>query len=309
MKNLNKKIIIVVTLLFTVMLSACGVKPAEAPKNDNKAAVSFPLTIKDSKGTEIKIEKEPEKVVSLAPNITEMIFALGKGDKLVGRTTYCDYPEEAKKVQEVGTLQKPNIEKIVELKPDLVIVSTHFKDEVGKKFEELGIKVIALYSDDKFDGVYDSINTLGKILNASSKAEEVVSGMKKKIETVEGKVKGKNTPSVYYVVGFGKGGDFTSTGETFIHQMITMAGGDNIAKDTQGWKYSKEKLIEKNPEIIILPEYFKAEFSSTEGYKDLNAVKNNKVFVIDNNLLDRQGPRAAQGVEELAKILHPEAFK
>ncbi|WP_040214299.1 ABC transporter substrate-binding protein [Clostridium polynesiense] len=309
MKRISKNLIITFSLIFTLLLSACGTKPAEAPKDNNKPAASYPLTIKDSRGTEIKIEKEPEKIVSVAPNITEMIFALGKGDKLVGRTTYCDFPEEAKKVQDIGTLQKPDIEKIVELKPDLVIASTHFKEDVAKKFQELGIKVVSLYSDDKFDGVYESMNTLGKILNASEKSDEVVKGIKEKVQKVNEKVKDKKAPSVYYVVGFGNGGDFTSTGETYIHQMITMAGGDNIAKDTTGWKYSKEKLIEKNPEIIILPEYFKAEFLTTEGYKDLNAVKNNKVFVIDNNLLDRQGPRLAEGVEALAKIIHPEEFK
>ncbi len=304
--------ILAMIMMFTFAACANNSKEDNSAKAPKEPAVTkYPYTAKDSKGKEVVIEKEPKKIISVAPSITELIYALGKGDELVGRTDYCDYPEEAKKVQSIGSLTDPNIEKIIELKPDVVIASTHFKEDVAKKLEDLGIKVVVLYNAADFNGAYDAINSLGQIVNAQDKANELVSSMKKRIQAVKEKIKGKETPKVYFVVGFGKNGDYTATGDTFISQMLDMAGGANIAKDGTGWKYSLEKIIENNPEYIIVSKNYgmKEQFISTEGYKELSAVKNNKVIEIDDNLLNRQGPRLAEGVEALAKILHPDLFK
>ncbi len=315
MKKSIKKIMILLlaaVMIFTFAACTNNSKEGSSTKANKEASTTkYPYTAKDSKGKEVVIEKEPKKIISIAPSITELIYALGKGDELVGRTDYCDYPEEAKKVQSIGSLTDPNVEKIIEQKPDLVIASTHFKDDVAKKLEGLGIKVIVLYNADNFNGVYDSINTLGQIVNAQDKANELISSMKKKTEAVKEKVKGKEAPKVYYVVGFGKNGDYTATGDTFISQMIEMAGGTNVAKDASGWKYSLEKIMEKDPEYIIISKNFemKNQFINTAGYKELSAVKNNKVIEIDDNLLNRQGPRLSEGVEAVAKILHPDLFK
>lgn len=315
---MNKKIksltAIFLTLAIMIVLAACGntskVENSPKPQNETSATV-YPYKVKDSQGKETVIEKEPKRIISVAPSITETIYALGKGDELVGRTDYDDYPEQVKDVQSVGSLTDPNVEKIIELKPDVVIASTHFKDDVAKKLEDLGIKVVVLYDASDFNGAYDTINTLGQIVNAGDKAKNIVDSMKKKIEDVQEKVKGKETPKIYYVVGFGKDGDYTATGDTFIGQMINMAGGDNIAKDASGWKYSLEKIIENNPDYIVISKNYgmKGQFIATDGYKELSAVKNNKVIEIDDNLINRQGPRLADGVEALAKILHPDAFK
>ncbi|MCM8710085.1 ABC transporter substrate-binding protein [Clostridium sp. SYSU_GA19001] len=313
-KSMKKLITAVIAIVMIFTFAACkksNMEGSSAKTQKETLATKYPYTAKDSKGKEVIIEKEPKKIISLAPSITELIYALGKGDELVGRTDYCDFPEEAAKVQSIGSLTEPNVEKIIELKPDIVVASTHFKDDVAKKLEDIGIKVVVLYDSNDFNGVYDIINTLGQIVNAQDKANELISSMKKKIEDVKEKVKGKETPKVYYVVGFGKSGDYTATGDTFIAQMIAMAGGDNIAKDGTGWTYSLEKIIEKDPEYIIVSKNFgmKDQFISSEGYKELSAVKNNKVIEIDDNLLNRQGPRLAEGVEALAKILHPDLFK
>lgn len=316
MKKFKKIIVLTLCLMLIFSLSACSKNKVEE-KKDNKQATQlsketkYPLTIKDSYGREVTIEKEPSRVISIAPNITETIYALGKEDKLVGRTDYCDYPAEVKNIASIGELQKPNIEKIVDLKPDLIIASTHFKKDVIKKLEDLGLKVIVLYGEENFEGVYNTMGRVGEVLNAQSKANEVVTNMQKKVADVKSKVANKETPSVYYVVGFGKTGDFTAGKDTFIDKMITMAGGKNVAEDAVGWKYSIEKLLEKNPEIVICSKYFdsKKTLQQTNGYKDLDAVKKNKLFEIDNNMLDRQGPRLADGLEALTKIIHPEAFK
>ena len=139
--------------------------------------------------------------------------------------------------------------------------------------------------------------------------KNVIEGMKEKVEEVTKKVEGLEKPSMYYVVGFGEK-DSTAGGDTFIGEMIRMANGENIADDSEGWGYSKEKIAEKNPEIIVLSDKndTKDTFTTTDVYKDLEAVKNGNVYEIDQNLLNRQGPRLAEGLEALAKILHPEAF-
>ncbi|AEB76063.1 ABC transporter substrate-binding protein [Clostridium botulinum C/D] len=302
-------IAMILTCIFS--FTGCVNKLAKENKTEISESVNYPLKIKDSYNREVTIDKEPTRIVSIAPNITETVFALGKGDRLVGRTDYCDYPESAKKVTTIGSLTKPNIEKIVELKPDVVIASTHFKKDVLSKLEKLNIKVVVLYGVETFDGVYDTINKVGEVLNAKSQASKLVSTMKEKVINVTNKVKNASKPKVYYVVSYGKMGDFTATGDTFIGKIIEMAGGINVAKDSTRWQYSIEKLVEKNPDIIICSKYFdtKKGIEMSNGYKDLKAVKNRKLIEIDNNLLDRQGPRIADGLDALAKIIHPDLFK
>ena len=134
--------------------------------------------------------------------------------------------------------------------------------------------------------------------------------MKEKVKDVTTKVKDLAKPKTYYVVGFGEYGDFTAGGDTFISDIIKMAGGDNVAKDSKGWSYSLEKIVEDNPDIFICSEYFntKETLINSPGYKEIPAIKNGKLYTIDNNKIVRQGPRIADGLEELARILHPEAF-
>lgn len=311
----SKKIFpIILGLIMMVSVTACTKAPAESV---TKAAAEvakqtiYPLTIKDSFGREVIIQKEPKTIVSVAPNITETIFALSKNSELVGRTDFDTYPAEVKDIASIGGLQNPNVEKIAELKPDIVIASSFFPKEVVTKLEELKIPVVVLYGPDSFDGAYDTINKVGQILNSGDKSNSIVAGMKKKVDSVEAKVKDLPTPSVYYVVSFGKTGDFTAGTETFVGKMLEMAGGKNSASDTKDWNYSIEKLVEKNPDLLICSKYFdtKAGIQKTTGYKDLSAVKSGKLYEIDNNLVDIQGPRLADGLEALAKIIHPEAFK
>lgn len=310
-KFLNKKFISLALLLtMCLTLLACGTKKASNDKKDSDNT-SYPITITDSYDREVTLDKKPERIVSVAPNITETIAALNAQDRLVGRTEYCDFPESVSSVESIGTLQEPNIEKIAELKPDIVIASTHFKKESLEKLEQLGIKVVVLYGEESFDGVYETIEKVSKVIGEEEAGNKIVKDMKAKVEDVLNKVKDAKKPVVYYVVGFGQYGDYTAGKGTFIDQLIDMAGGTNAANDVEGWKYSVEKLVEKNPDILICSKFYdsKAGIMQTNGYKDLTAVKEGRLFEIDNNILDRQGPRLAEGLEELAKIIHPELYK
>jgi len=312
----RKSIISIVLVIFVCLVfSACG-KSATKDKEINttkKVAIGvvYPLKVVDSYNRTVIIEKEPKRIITIAPNITEGIYALGKGSALVGRSDYDDYPTQALKVASVGSLLQPSIEKIVELKPDVVIASTHFDKAVVKKLESLNIKVIVLYGEESFAGVYDTMTKLGQIVNANEKSQTVISDMKKKVADITSKVKDAKKPTVYYVAGFGKSGDFTAGKDTFIGNMIEIAGGKNAADDSIGWKYSVEKLVEKNPDMLICSKFFdsKKGIQTTTGYKDLKAVKNGKLLEVDDNTIVRQGPRLAEGLEAMAKLIHPEFFK
>ncbi|AGC69190.1 putative iron (III) dicitrate transport substrate binding protein [Thermoclostridium stercorarium subsp. stercorarium DSM 8532] len=278
----------------------------QTPETENNTV--YPLEITDSKGNTVKFGEEPKKVVSLSPNITEIIYALGKGDRLVGRTALCDYPEDVSNVTVVGDFYEWNFETILSLEPDVVFASSLNTEENEKKLKELGVNVVFLTQVQSFESTYEIIELIGKILNAGEEAEKVINKMKETVSAVQKAAEGKERPSVYYVVGYGEYGDYTATGETFISDMIEMAGGDNIAADTTGWVYSLEKLIEKDPDIIIGAEDAKEYFEKTSGYKDLTAVREGRVYAIDVNLLERQGPRLAEGLVKLYEIFHSESL-
>lgn len=325
-KNIFIALFLVLSLLFALPLYSVKAETAEsseAAENEStenetteesespeeSPAIEYPLTLKDSDGTEVTLDEEPKAIVSLGPNMTEMVFALGAGDRLVGRTTYCDYPAEVENIEAVGTLQEPDLEKITELNPDLILASTHVKDEVIEKFRELKIPVLSLYESEDFQGVFKMVKTLSDALNLPEEGAALLEQMQAKYDFVERSISSEEKPTVYYVVGFGEGGDYTAGGNTFINGLLEAAGVKNVAGDIEGWSFSQEKLIEADPDFIILPQWADGQFQETEPYKDLKAVKENHVLAIDNNTIDRQGPRNLDALMELARFFHADAFK
>ncbi len=288
-------------LLCLVLLVGLAFRPAPSTLAEEtegeKMVTEYPLTITDTAGREVVLEAEPQKIVSLGPNMTELVFALEAGDRLVGRTTYCDYPEEALEVPEIGTLQEPNFELITEIAPDLVLASTHVSDDTLAKLDELKIPVLMLYDSEHLSGLRDIIQNLGLTLNLQEKANQLSTEIFDRIYNA------KDLPVVYYVVGFGESGDYTAGGNTFINDIIEAAGGKNAAHDLQGWQFSQEKLVEADPDIIIIPSWAEESFGQEAPYSELSAVKNGQVFAVDNNIFDRQGPRNAEAVEVLAQII------
>jgi iron complex transport system substrate-binding protein len=304
-KFIKKTVAVLAAVTFALSLTACG---NNASQKSGSSTETYPIEITDSYGDVITLESEPQRVVSVAPNLTELMYKLDAGDKLVGRSDYCDYPEEVSEIESVGTLYTPDIEKIVSLEPDVVIVSTHFDEDNSQKLEELGIPVITLYEENDVTGVYDMITTLGKAINRTDEAAACVSEMQATIKEVTDAVADAEKPSVYYVVGFGEYGDFTAGGDTFIGGLIELAGGENIAKDVSGWSITLEQIVEADPSIIVISEDSKDAFMSDSNYADLTAVKEGNVYTLDTNMLDRQGYRNAEGVKALAEIFHPELF-
>ncbi len=301
-------------LLFVALL--CVASTALIAKGTAESALSAPaIVFTDSRGVAVKLAQAPKRIVSLSPNVTEILFALGLGDAVVGRTDYCDYPTEAAAVASMGDLFSPSVEKILSMEPDLVIISTLGQTQTITAVEATGVPIAFLNGSETMEGTYDLINGIGELTSTKAKAQALVARMRQDIAAINGKIAGKPVPSVYYVAGFGEWGDFTATGDTFIHDLITLAGGRNIASKAVNWSFQLELLVEANPDFIILPPSWgstfvetKAQFTTGTGYQDLTAVQENRIFPVDNGMVERQGPRSAQAVAALAKILHPEVF-
>lgn len=264
----------------------------------------------DSYGRDIQFSSPVVSIVSAAPNITEAVYALGLENLLVGRTDYCDYPAEAAEVTSIGTITDPSLETIVALAPDVVIASDHFKEGIANTLEAAGIRVLVLKNNDSFEGIYYMLESIAYITGDKSVSKPLVAAMKKKVTDVSAKVKDLAKPTVYYVVGYGEWGDYTAGGDTFINDLIVSAGGINAASDLTGWAYNLESLVAKDPNILICSKYWDAKQGITDsvGYKNLTAVQEGRLLEIDNNLIDRQGPRLADGLMKLAELIHPEAF-
>ena len=269
--------------------------------------------ITDSSGAEVVFAEAPSRVVSVAPSLTETVFALGKGDLLVGRSDFCDYPAATADILSIGSIRTPSIETIVSLEPDVVLASTHFQEDTAQTLADLGIPVVYLYNPNSFEGVYNAIETVGSLLDAEAEAADHIAEMQAEVESVLATVSGvadEARPSVYYVVGFGQYGDFTAGGDTFIGEMLDMVRADNIASDSEGWAYSFELVVEADPDLVIASQYWGARegLESTDGYKDLPAIAEGRLFTFDNNTVDRQGPRLATGLRNLAELVHPDLF-
>jgi len=300
--KLKKMFAIVLLFVFALVAPSCS-------QADPASAYSYSVT--DAEGVETVLEKIPERVVSISPAITETFAAVVGLDTLVGRTTYCDNPAEVASIDEIGSLYEPNLEKIISLNPDVVLLSAHTDPAVSQTLRDAGLNVVRIYGEDDINGGYSMVETIGDIMGVREKADSLVADMKARVAAVEAKIKDLPKKTVYYIVDAGEWGDYTATGETYVSAMIELAGGDNIAKDAQGWAFSLELIIERDPDVIITSQMggHKALLPEMNGYKELTAVKEGNVVEIDTNPIDRMGVRFADGIEALARAIHPEAFQ
>lgn len=283
---------------------------SEAPTETTVTDEAFNVSITDSTGETITLTSEPQRIVSMAPSTTEILAALGVEDKIVGRTKYCNYPESIEAVESVGGTSDPNVETIIALEPDLVVGSTHVSEEVINKLREVGIPVVFLNEQEGFEGTYSAITSIGELIGAPDKAAEVIASMQKTVTDITEKVNALNKtekPKVYYMVGYGES-DFTAGGDTFISEIINLAGGENIAQNVQGWSISKEEIAANEPDMIIMPSGSATleDLQSADFYKDLEAVKAGNVYEINGDMISRQGPRVSDALVEMAEVINPE---
>ncbi len=288
-----------------ILLSIGCITPAD------RASEEASILAVDDLGRNITLEKYPERIVSTAPSNTEILFALGLGDRVVGVTEYCDYPEEAKEKEKIGGFSTVDVERIMALNPDLVLVSEKTGDENIEKLEELGMPV-AVLQPKNVDGILDDIRLVGKITGTEDRANELEAEMKGRIDAVRQKTQDLEKPGVFYVVWHDP---LMSAGSgTFISDIITIAGGVNIAQDMEGYKtISLEAVVDRDPDVIIAstgPSQHSTYDSiiEEERLQAVSAVKNGRAYKIDKNIVSRAGPRIVEGLEEFAKFIHPEIY-
>lgn len=279
-----------------LFLTVCFVSFAQGEVDPQSIGEVLPSEIEELPSPQAK------RVVSLAPNITEIIFAIGKDELLVGRTDWCDFPPEAASVPSVGSITDSSIEMILSLAPDLVLSAPITPQGLRSLLETSGVKTIQFEAQEHYSDTYQLIQEIGDLLHASEEASILVEDMRTRTQRVLAENVELKRPRVYYVVGYGEGGDWTATGDTFMHQLIRLAGGDNIAAELSGWSISLEKLVSGDPDIIVLSEGEGILFSQSPIYSELRAVREGRVFEVNENLFLRQGPRLIDGLELLHSI-------
>jgi len=281
-----------------------------SPEQSAQAQTTYPLILTDSTGTEVVFEQAPERVVTIAPSETEVMFAIGAGSKVVGVDQYSDYPEEAKSIDKVGDMNT-NTEALLALKPDIVFAHSGMQAKVIEELRKLNVKVFA--SDPKnLEQVIEKIETVGSIMNVQESAAQVTGTMKDEMKQVTDALQGVAPKKVY--MEFSPG--WTVGSGEYMDEILTLAGGDNVSKEQSGWfEVDPEKVIKENPEVIIYAKNDAYELGILQaiqerpGFEQIDAVKNDRLFAVDDNSISRVGPRLTKVLYDMAKAIHPDKVK
>ncbi len=272
----------------------------------------YPMEVEDDFDNKVTINSKPWKIISLAPSHTEILYKLGLGSKIVGVDSYSDYPEDAKNKEKVGDALSLNVERIIELSPDLVIQYGEGDEDVNKTIREAGIALLS-YEPESIDQVIELIKQLGEITDTKKNAKMETIIMESKRDYILDTLKDAEKVKVFYEVW--NEPLMTCGPGTFLNELITLAGGENIAKDAQeGYPiFDLEQLLEKNPDVYLSAadseDKTVESIKNREGYEAINAVINDRVYLLEPNIISRPGPRIVDGLEIIAKALHPDLIK
>lgn len=326
--------LLLVLTLFLVSLSACAPAatptptPALAPTATAVATATIAPTptftvtvaptieVPDGMGGMLTLEAPAQKIISLAPSNTELLFAVGAGSQVIAREEFSNYPQEAQTLPSVGgSMGKYDTEKMVSLQPDLVLASPLTAPETLQTLKDLGFTLVVVPNPTTLEDMYANIELVGKITGHENEARELVASLKDRQQKILAVVaKASSKPKVFYELDASQdpAKPWTSGPGTFIDQLITLAGGVNVGASLQGeWaQISLEELLVQNPDIILLGDanwgVTPESVAQRTGWEKLDAVKNGKVFPINDDLISRPGPRQIDGLAELVRLLHPE---
>jgi iron complex transport system substrate-binding protein len=278
------------------------------------ASYSATLTVNDEAGREVSFPFPPKRIVSLAPNITEILYSLGLDEEIVGVSNHCNFPEKAKRKVRVGSYIRLDFEKITSLNPDLIIATAagNTRDMVDRLWK-LGFPTYVIYPKN-FNDILKNIAHIGQVVNREKEARVIIDGMKKRSERIIELTKNLPRPKVFVQIGeapivtVGKG--------SFADDLLRLAGGENIAgKEKEVYpRFGMEEILKRSPEVIVISSMnpkgdYQKILQEWARWKTIPAVKNGRIYLIDSDLLDRPSPRIIDGLEELARVLHPERFK
>ncbi len=292
------------TIIWVVILAAVlAAAPAQARRS-----------VQDQLGRTVSVPEHPQRVIALAPSITEIIFALDRQSCLAGITRYSDYPPETAGIPRVGVYVQPDLEKILALNPDLCIaIKDGNPEQVAKRLEGLNVPVYAV-DPRNLDGVMQTIGEIGDLLGARKQAEALVGRMRSRIDFVRARVAEAATrPRVFFQIGISP---IVSAGtDTFANEIIELAGGENLAKGETAYpRYSREQLLALSPDVIVITSMdrggvFEAARAELEKWTQIPAARNHRIHLVDSNIFDRPTPRLVEALELMARLIHPEQFE
>ena len=284
-----KKTQFLVLLVGLITLLGCRPHPQEQQKD------FFRWT--DSYGRSICIEREPQRIVSISPAITEILYLIGAEEKLVGVSDYCNYPDAATKLPKIGGMQNINMEALAALHPDVVLISSMVSKKDVETIEKMNIPVISIIEENNIAGMAEVITTLGKLCCREEQAEKKAAAWKNRVDEMKEHKTSPSGKQVYYVVGFGEGGDYTAPKGSHIHQIIELAGCKNVGEPLSSWNISREYLFQTDPDIIIVRTEDLDNFCKQHPYTQLTAVKEGRVYPINSGWIDIVSPRNIKAIE------------
>ncbi|MFN7037547.1 MAG: ABC transporter substrate-binding protein [Bellilinea sp.] len=303
----RQSILFVIALLLALLLGACAqpATPAATP-------TPSPIVMTDGLGRTVTLAAPAQRVISLAPSNTEILFAVGAGGQVVGRDNFSNYPPEALELPGLGDFMGFSIEQMVALQPDLVLLAEIHPPELVKSLEDAGLTVYYLKNPLTIEEMYPMLITVGELTGHKAEAEALVSRLSVRVAAVQQKLAGiERRPTVFYEIdGTDPSKPWTTGSGTFIDTLLEMAGAENVgrAMGSQYGQMSIEALLEADPDFILLGD---ANFGVTPeqvaaraGWNELTAVKEGRVLPFNDDLVSRPGPRLVDGLEELARILH-----
>tara|TARA_R110002095_G_scaffold215691_2_gene210588 strand:+ start:2882 stop:3901 length:1020 start_codon:yes stop_codon:yes gene_type:complete len=330
MKPFYCKLILI--LLALVVSTSCGSGTSETSSHSDKPAsvvtesqsvTAFPVVIKDDRGLEVSIPQKPLRIVSLLPSHTEILYAVGAGKQLVGCTTFCNYPAETKQLEKVA-LSNPgsvSLETLVALEPDLVFLGGDYQRLLAEQLTKLKIPLLSFESQSVAD-IERSIRGISRSTGHAQVGEELIEKIKKEIAAIQKRVEPfqkQRRPRVFYQVW---DQPLMTAGPTsFIGELIDLIGAENVFEDVKIAypQVSEETLIVRNPDVILMPLTKKAgasdlsetisELRERPGWKKMSAVKNQRIYLIEDDLISRPGPRVVLGLQKIAQALYPEAYQ
>ena len=292
--------------LFAIMVAASC---SRSPRANSLSSPEPTREVTDEAGRRVRLPLKIDRIVSLAPNLTEIVYAVGAGDRLVGDTTFCDYPAAAKNVVKVGDTMHPSVERIIALKPEIVLVSTASQLEAFTK--QLDAQQIAVYvtNPQSLEDVFRSIQTLGDLFGHHDATATLVDELRHRAAAVEAATRQAKPIRVFYQLSDSP--LYTIGRESYLTDMVRQAGGVSVTGDVPGAfpRFSDEAALAARPEAIILPtggSMGNANSNVVAALKNSPAVLNNRVYKLNEDHLSRPGPRLIDGLEEIARVLHPE---
>lgn len=315
-------ILVVSLILATSLLAGCraGQEKPKDPATEQQGQVNsgdlrtvYPVTIVDDLGQEVTISAKPQRIVSLLPSSTEILCALGQ--QPIAVTKWDDYPADVQQKAEYifEDSLKPNLEQILKLEPDLILYSLASKEDINK-IKALGIPVAA-FEAQSISAVYKNIELIGRITDSGEQAAHIIGQMQAKERSIEERITKLSADQKRKVWMEVDSLLFTAGKGTFLHEVITKAGGINIAEDIQGWgQFNSEQVIARNPDVILETYSYTdpaviEKIKKRQGWNKIEAVINDKVMSLDNSMISRQGPRIIDGLEITARAIYPELFK